>query len=65
VNGYRPWHDGMLIPDTHEPGKRNHPKTVKQPSSEHQSKANKNVKYWPVGTWAHGFTDPEKKKERR
>jgi hypothetical protein len=65
MTGWKNWRDNLLIPDQHEPGVqkgfRGSAKTKKFMGSEHQSRANKGVKYWVndkgQGTWAGGLTD--------
>jgi len=69
VNGWKHWHDGLLIPDTHESGKQpgfgmSKKGTKKGGGGPSGSKANKSVKYWKVGTWAGGRTDGVKGKGR-
>mgnify|MGYP001585472500 FL=1 len=67
---YKKWRDGMLIPDTHEPGlqrgfgmsAKGKKKGSGGPSG--PSKANKSVKYWKVGVWAGGRIDGTKKGRR-
>ena len=52
ILGWKKWRDGLLIPDTHDPGVqkgfRGSLKVKKFQGSEHHSRSNGAVHFWPV-----------------